>query len=127
MNKIHNPASMPPGIGYSHGIELAPGARVICTSGQVGVDADGVLAESFEDQADQVFRNILTVLSSAGMGREDIIKLNVFMTRRDDLPAYGPILERHLGDLVPTDTLVLVSGLVREACCIEIDCWAARA
>ncbi len=127
MNKIYNPATMHPGIGYSHGIELTPGARVICTSGQVGVDADGVLAESFEDQADQVFRNILTVLSDAGMGREDIIKLNVFMTRREDLPAYGPILERHLGDRLPTDTLVLVSGLAREACCIEIDCWAARA
>ena len=78
MLKTSNPPTVaPPAAMYSHCVEVPPGARWLYTAGQVGVRPDGTLAEGFEAQHDQIWQNTLAILADAGMGPENIVRLNV--------------------------------------------------
>ena len=127
MNKIHNPSTIAAPGGYSHGIELRPGVRLLYVAGQVGVRPDGTLAEQFDEQAEWTFKNILAVLESAGMGREDIVRFGIYLTRTEDLAAYGEAQRKYIGEAHrPTDTLLFVAGLARPEAYIEVDAVAAK-
>lgn len=128
MLKIHNPATVcPPVSSYSHGIEVLPGARWLHMSGQVAIDLDGSIPETFHEQCELAWQNLYNVLDSAGMNREDLVKLTVFMTDPDDLPAFRAVRDRFLGDARPATTLVFISALARPEWKIEIEGVAARA
>ncbi|MFM7445660.1 MAG: RidA family protein, partial [Tabrizicola sp.] len=73
---------------YAHGVELPAGARIIWTSGQHGMAADGSVPASVEDQAAICFANIRAILAEGGMGVEDICHISAWLTDRADLPAY---------------------------------------
>ena len=125
--KIHNPASVSPGAGYSHGIELPPHARIIYCAGQLGLTADGTFAGGdIRAQAEQAWHNIAAVLQSAGMGYENIVKLTHYLTRREDIPAYREVRAQFLGKLAPASTLLVISALARPEALIEIDVVAAQ-
>ena len=126
MVKIYNPATVHEPSAYSHAIELPPGARVIYISGQVGVDAAGNLPADFAGQAEQALKNLGAVLEAAGMAKENLIKVNSYLVRRQDLDAYRAIRSRFYGGLKPASTLLLISGLAREGGLIEIEAVAAK-
>ena len=66
MITIHNPDTVPsPASFYSQAAEVGPGKRWLQISGQVGVAPDGTLADGFEAQSDQVWRNIAALLAAA--------------------------------------------------------------
>ena len=112
---------------YSHAAEVPPNARWLYVSGQVGVGPDGQLAPSPEGQIEQAFRNVLAVLEDAGMGPRDIVKVNVFLTRPEDVPPYREIRDRLLQGAAPASTLLIVSGLAREEWLVEVEAVAAKA
>ena len=112
---------------YSHAALAPAGARLLSISGQVGVDAKGEIAESFEGQAENAFANLKAVLADAGMGFADVIKMTTFITRRDDLPAYRAIRRKHMGDAMPPTTLLIVAGLAHPQFLIEVEMTAAKA
>jgi enamine deaminase RidA (YjgF/YER057c/UK114 family) len=125
--KIHNPSSVAPGAGYSHGIELPPGARVLYCAGQLGLKTDGSFAANdIHGQAEQAWRNIAAVLQAAGMGYENIVKLTHYLTRAADIPAYREVRAQFLGKLAPASTLLVISALARPDALIEIDVVAAK-
>ena len=67
------------------GKDLQPGGELkvdLFTAGQVGVRPDGTIPEGFEMQHDQIWKNTLAILADAGMGPEDIVRLNVYSTDR---------------------------------------------
>src|SRR5262252_8497243 len=66
--KIHNPATVAPGTGYSHGIELPGNARLLYLAGQIGVAPDGKMPPDIRGQAEQAWRNLEAILKAAGMG-----------------------------------------------------------
>ena len=81
MLKTFNPPNMvQPASRYVQGVEVGPDARWLYLSGQIGVAADGSIAQGLEAQFEQTFANIGTVLAAAGMGKTDIVKLTVFVT-----------------------------------------------
>jgi enamine deaminase RidA (YjgF/YER057c/UK114 family) len=41
----------PPFAHYSHGVEIAPGSRLVFCSGQLGIGRDGAVPEGVEAQA----------------------------------------------------------------------------
>jgi enamine deaminase RidA (YjgF/YER057c/UK114 family) len=125
--KIHNPATVHEPSAYSHAIELPPGARVVYISGQVGAAPDGSFAADFSAQAEQALKNLGAVLASAGMGVTDLVKVNSYLVRRQDLDAYRAIRSRFYGGHRPASTLLLISGLAREGGLIEIEAVAAKA
>ena len=125
--KTHNPPDVhAPFSTYSHGVEAPPGARWLHVSGQVGVDGDGTTPEAFDAQAGLAFRNLSAVLSSAGMGPEDLVKVTVFLTRAADIPALRVARSTFQGNAAPASTLVVVQSLARPEWLIEVEAIAAR-
>ena len=123
--KIHNPQT--PLANYSHGIEVPPNARWLHISGQVAVDKDGNTPEGFEKQVELVFANLRAVLETAGMTPRDLVKVNVYLLRPEDIPALRTARDAFQGDARPASTLVIVSRLVRPEWLVEIEAVAAQA
>ena len=126
MNKVYNPGTVAPGTGYSHGVELAAGARVLYIAGQLGVTPDGSFARDIKGQAEQAWRNIQAVLAAAGMSLENLIKVNHYLTRKEDIAGYREVRARMLGDHKPASTLLVISALAREEALVEVEAVAAK-
>jgi 2-iminobutanoate/2-iminopropanoate deaminase len=121
--KIHNPNTVAaPGGPYSHGIETPPNARWLHIAGQIGV-----APEDFDGQADQCWRNIKAILAAPGMGVENLVKVTHFLTRAEDIAAYGRVRSRHLGEVRPASTLLVISALARPGLLVEVEAIAAKA
>lgn len=124
--KIYNPAAIAAPGGYSHGIEIPPPSRLLYIAGQLGIDRDGKVVGDFPAQAEQALRNLEAVLAEAGMGFGDLVKINTYLTRREDIADYRTVRTRLLGAVKPTSTLLVISALAREGALIEIEGVAAR-
>lgn len=128
MLKRHNPGAVaPPFSRYSHAIEAPAGARWLHVSGQVGVKPDGALADGIEGQIEQAFLNIFAALHSAGMTKHDLVKLSVFLTDQQNVPAFRSIRDKLVLPAEPASTLLIVAGLARPEWQVEIEAIAAAA
>ncbi len=78
------------------------------------------------EQADQVFANIIALLSAHGLQATDIIKLTTFMVIGHDGDAVRAARLKHLGSHRPCSTAVFVSQLVDPAWFVEVEAIAAR-
>ena len=111
---------------YSHGLLVPEGARVLVTSGQLGIGLDDSVPATIEDQAILCFEAIKAILEEAGMGFEDVIRISGFVTRREDFPAYMTVRDRYTRDPLPTSTLIIVSGFTRPEFLVEVEVTAAK-
>lgn len=127
MIEYFNPPGLAPGKTYSHGAVVPAGMRLVTLAGQVGTRSDGSVVEGFDGQAERAFDNLFAALADIGMAREDLVRINVYLTDRADLAAYEAHFERRMGPVKPPDTLLIVAGLARAEYLIEIDAWAAKA
>lgn len=123
---IHTDAAPPPFSNYSQAVAIPPGARLLHVSGQVGVTADGTLADGEEAQHEQTWQNILAILAAGGMGPEDIVSVEGFVTQQSGVPLYREVRDRMLGGAKPASTLLIVSGLADPGWLVEIAVVAAR-
>ncbi len=129
MLKTSNPPNVaPPAAMYSHSVEIPPNARWLFTAGQVGLRPDGTLPEGFEAQHDQIWKNTLAILEAAGMGPENIVRLNVYSTDPDGLKFIRAHREKYLKPgHTPASTWVVVSQLANPAWKVEMETVAAKA
>lgn len=128
MNKIYNPSSVAkPGGAYSHGIEVAPNARWLFISGQLGITPDGKVREGTAAQAEQAWANIINILKDAGMGVEDLVKITTFIINAADVPAVRATREKAIGGIRPASTLLVIQALASPEYRIEIEAVAAKA
>ena len=126
MSLVINPRSIAlPFSRYAHGIATPEDCRWLHVSGQVGVRPDGTMAMTPEAQLEQAFANLLAVLAEAGMEREHLVKLNVFLTRRDDIGLYRTVRDRVLEGQETASTLLVVAALASPDFLVEIDAVAA--
>ena len=122
-----NPASIaPPLARYSHGVEVAGPVRMIRTSGQLGVTADGSVPTTAAEQAQVCFSNIRAILAEGGMEVANICHISAWLTDRADLPAYMATRDAFLagGDQTPASTLLIVAGSSRPEFKVEVEVWA---
>jgi 2-iminobutanoate/2-iminopropanoate deaminase len=126
MNKVYNPGTVAPGTGYSHGVELAANARILYIAGQLGVAPDGSLARDIKGQAEQAWRNIQNILAAAGMSLENLVKVNHYLTRKEDIAGYREVRGRVLGDHKPASTLLVITALARDDALVEVEAVAAK-
>jgi enamine deaminase RidA (YjgF/YER057c/UK114 family) len=128
MLKRHNPPAVHAPVGkYSHAVEARPGGRWVFISGQVGIRKDGSIAAGAEAQCEQAWNNVIAALGAVGMGANDIVKLNAYVTRPDVVPSYRAARDRIVGTAPsPASTLVVVAALVDPALLVEIECVAAK-
>jgi 2-iminobutanoate/2-iminopropanoate deaminase len=127
MLKLYNPQSIAaPAGAYSHGIEVAPNSRWLYIAGQIGVNPDGSVPSSVEEQTEIVWRNMLAVLNDGGMGIPDLVKITSFLTRSEDFAKFAPIRAKYLGHHRPASTVLIVSALAKPEFRVEIEAVAAK-
>jgi len=122
-----NPAGVRPPFGrYSHGIAATGVTEVVVTSGQLGVAVDDTVPESVAAQAEICFESIGRILAEAGLGFGDIVRLNAYVTRREDMRDYMAVRDRYVREPLPASTLVIVSGFTRPEFLVEVEATAVR-
>lgn len=119
------PAVHAPSSGYSMGLELSQHRRLLFVSGQVPERADGSLPEGFEAQCEQAWANVLAVLQSAGLGVEHLVRINTFLTDRNQVAANRAIRRRMLQGHELASTTVVVET-VESRWLMEIEAIAAE-
>ena len=112
---------------YSHAVEVQAGARLLLTSGQLGIAPDDAIPDSAEEQAELCFRAIAACLEAAGMGPGDLVRLNAYVTDRAHMAGYMAARDRFVADPPPASTLMIVSGFTRLEFKVEVEALAARA
>jgi 2-iminobutanoate/2-iminopropanoate deaminase len=127
MHKIHNPSSVAKPGSYHHGVEVAPNARWLYVSGQLGLTPDGKLREGTAAQAEQAWTNILNILKEAGMGAEDLVKITTFITNPADVAVVRAAREKALGTVRAASTLLVIQALASPEYRVEIEAVAAKA
>jgi enamine deaminase RidA (YjgF/YER057c/UK114 family) len=115
--------------GYANAI-LAEG-RMLFIAGQVGRDPSSIqprFAKSFVDQFDQALSNVLDVLRVAGGRPEDLARVNLYVTDRDEynaaLKEIGGSWRRRVGRHYPAMTLIVVKDLLEPGAKVEIEATA---
>jgi enamine deaminase RidA (YjgF/YER057c/UK114 family) len=127
MRALQPPNISPPFARCAHGVEVPPGARLVVTSGQLSLRADGTVPEGARAQADQCFAQVAAILAEAGMGPGDVIRINAFVTGREHMAGYMAARDAWLAGAVrlPASTLVIVSGFTRPEFVVEVEVTAA--
>ena len=126
MLKFLTPKSIrPPFARYSHGVEVPAGKRLVVCSGQLGIGPDDSIPEDAGAQAELCFSNIQAVLAEAGLGLEDVVRINAYVTDRAHMRPYMDVRDRLVGDPPPASTLMIVSGFARPEFKVEIEAIAA--
>jgi enamine deaminase RidA (YjgF/YER057c/UK114 family) len=119
-----NLASTP---GYSHVVTVT-GGETIYLAGQVAVDAAGNLVGlgDFRLQAQQVFANIKTALDAVGADFRHVVKLNMYVVDRTQLPVLREIRDLYINTQAPpVSTLVEVRSLAQEGFLLEVEAIAS--
>ena len=112
---------------YSQAADAPGGFRWLHISGQVGATPDGKILEGFTAQAEQTWKNILAILAAAGMGVQDLVKVNVFLTRAEDIADSRRLRDEALQGAAPASTMLIISALAHPALLVEIEAVAAKA
>jgi 2-iminobutanoate/2-iminopropanoate deaminase len=116
---------------YSHGMMSPPGELVV-VAGQVGVAAEGRVAGSeVVSQTKQALENVRAVVEAAGCTMRDVIRLQTFLTRAEDVPGFmkarSEAFPAYFPDGVyPPNTLLVVSRLVRPELLVEVEAMAVK-
>ena len=127
-----NPPNAPKPLGlYSLAMKVTPGS-LLYVAGHVGVDSDGTLVgpDDIRAQTRQTFQNIGHVLSGAGATFHNVVEFTTYLVGRENIPGFVEARTELYSGLYPDgdyppNTLLLISGLVREEFLIEVKCVAA--
>jgi putative acetyltransferase len=117
-----------PASRYSHVALAGGGARVAAFAGQIGLRPDGSLPEGLAAQLDQCFANVDACLAAAGLARENLMRITVYMTdpSAKAVATYRARRDAWIGDgPAPTATYVVVAGLAAPRLLCEVEALAA--
>jgi enamine deaminase RidA (YjgF/YER057c/UK114 family) len=126
MLDFRSPDALPAPFGYSHVVSVPTSARLVYTSGQVGMRPDGTVPEGWDDQTRLTFENVGHALRSAGADWPDVFKLTYYVTSTEHLLRIRAIRDEFVDTAnPPTSSLVQVAGLFRPDVLIEVEAIAA--
>ena len=123
------PPSLPKPRGFNHGF-LCSGGKTLFLAGQDAGDADGniVCLGDIVGQYEQVLRNLQAVVTEAGGTMQDIVKMTIFVSDRDDYVAHlkelGSVHQKFFGRYYPATALIEVVGFYQKGNLIEIEGFA---
>ncbi len=116
---------------YSHGMTV-PAGEMVVVAGQVGASPDGhVAVGDVIAQTKQALENVRAVVEAAGCAMRDVVRLQTFLTRAEDIAGFmkarTEVFPGYFPDSVyPPNTLLVVSRLVRPEFLVEIEAMAVR-
>ena len=122
MKKIYTekaPAAVGP---YSQAVVIN---GLVYTSGQIALDpASGELVgETIEEQAEQVMKNLMAILTEVGAKPENTVKTLCFLTDINDFAAFNKVYEKYFTEK-PARSCVGIQSLPKGAIC-EVEVIAA--
>jgi enamine deaminase RidA (YjgF/YER057c/UK114 family) len=121
-----NPPTLARPSGFNHGI-LVTGDRLLFLSGQTASDAEGqiVAPGNLVAQYEQVLRNLQAVVESADGTMQDIVKMTIFVSNRDDYHAHlkqlGKVHRTFFGTYYPATALFEILRFFQDEALIEIE------
>jgi enamine deaminase RidA (YjgF/YER057c/UK114 family) len=125
-----SPAGLARDTPYHH-VAVGTGTRHVHVAGQVGQDADGVLAEGLAGQTAQALRNIAVGLRAGDATFDDVVRLTVYVTdwkveRIADFMAGVEAVADEVGLSLPMPaaSLIGVSALYTPEILVEIEATA---
>jgi len=109
----------------------APYSQAIKTGGLVFVSGQLALEPAhtelrggtIQEQTEQVFANLRTILEEAGSGLDRLVKTTVFLQNLDDFQGMNEVYARHVGEHPPARSTVEVARLPSGAL-VEIEAVA---
>ncbi len=129
---IINSSEAPQPLGaYSQGVRVKCG-ELLFVAGEVALDAAGNLvgAGDVAVQTHQVFHNLSQVLNRSGATLRNVVEFTTYLVGRDSIQPFLNARAALFPSLFPDgdyppNTLLVVSGLVREEFLVEIKAVAA--
>lgn len=113
----------PDGSTAAYSSAVRAGAMVY-VSGQLGLGADGKLAEGFEAQARQAMDNVAKVLATMGLGMEQVVQCTAMITDRGQWSAFNTIYAGYFRpERLPARNALIAAGLPMDAL-VEVGCNA---
>jgi 2-iminobutanoate/2-iminopropanoate deaminase len=120
-----NAPEMPlrPGAPYNQGVMAGD---LLYLSGNIGQDpATGKVPESFPEEAKQALVNLTHVLKAAGLGWEDVVKVNVYVEDMAHYDEFNKLYTATLPQPYPARTFLAVADIPGGGQ-IEIEAVAAK-
>ena len=123
---LNPPQIRAPYAAYSHGVVAPAVARMLFTSGQLGVSPTDEIPESVEEQAVLCFENIRVILTAGDMDFRHVVRFSAFVTDRAYFPIYGAVRSRYVEGNAFASTLLVVSGFTLPQFKVEVEVTALR-
>jgi 2-iminobutanoate/2-iminopropanoate deaminase len=123
---LHNPDGVyPPYRAYSHAVEISGSSRLLIISGLNGYENDGrTMPESFDEQAELIWKHLKTILADANLTVKNIVSLRTYLAD----PVYDEqnalMRVKHLEGHRPASTVVC-SRLLEPLWKLEVEAMAA--
>jgi len=127
--KLINPDALGAPSGYSHGLLVEGGGKLLFIAGQIAWDQNQkIVSDDFVEQFDKALANVITVVKAAGGEANNIARLVVYVTNKHEYlaqtKAVGERYRKHMGKHFPAMVLVQVAGLLDDAAKVEIEAMA---
>jgi enamine deaminase RidA (YjgF/YER057c/UK114 family) len=121
-----NPESLGAPRGYANGVLAETGGRLLFIAGQVAWDQQQqIVADDLVAQFDRALANVITVVTEAGGHVEQIARLIIYVTDKDEYRArmkeIGERYRARMGKHFPAMVLVEVKSLLEDGAKIEIE------
>ena len=111
---------------FSQAVRIETPAKIVYVAGQVAGDGLGVIdCEGFEAQMNAVIDRIAAILTASGMSLKNLVKINGFITDRNNTPQWRKTVLARLGEIRPASTLV-ITQLTDPRLLVEIDAVAVQ-
>lgn len=125
LTPINAPDAPQPAGGYAQAMLVSGASELLFISGQIGVDRDDVVGSGFAEQAALIWCNIDAQLRAAGMSKDNLVKVTIFLSDRKYIPDYRAARQAYLGDRTIGLTTI-IAGIFDEAWLMEIEAVAVR-
>tara|TARA_B100000945_G_C20268198_1_gene542615 strand:+ start:481 stop:876 length:396 start_codon:yes stop_codon:yes gene_type:complete len=101
---------------------------LLVTSGQLGIDRVGKIPKTIGEQAKLCFNNINEILDEAKFNKTHILRVNAFLTNRENITEYMKVRDDFFLDIKikPASTLLIVSGFNKPEFLVEIEVIAQK-
>ncbi len=124
--KLINPEALGTPSGYSNGLLVDGGGKLLFIAGQIAWDNNQkIVSDDFVEQFDKALANVMTVLRAAGGEAENIARLVIYVTDkieyRERTKEVGDRYRKHMGKHFPAMVLVQVAGLLDDRAKVEIE------
>jgi enamine deaminase RidA (YjgF/YER057c/UK114 family) len=128
--KFINPESFGAPSGFSHGVLIDPGSKLLFIAGQIASDAQQqIVSDDFVAQFDQALANVIAVVTAAGGRADQIARLVIYVTDKQEYRQrtreVGEHYRARMGKHFPAMVLVEVKSLLDDRAKVEIEGVAA--